>query len=105
MSESSSTVDPSSETLKGIYEFLKHTPEGSLRKMLCTGEMTEAHFRLLLKLVKGGPDTDFIDAFSKNDMGKLRLNPKESPLRERFWAIVRERLATTGLLPTGGKAA
>ncbi len=105
MSESSGTVDPSGETLKGIYEFIKHTPEGSLRKMLCTGEMTDAHFRLLLKLVKGGSDTDFIDAFNKSDMGKLRLNPKESPLRDRFWAIVRGRLAATGLLPTGGKAA
>lgn len=105
MSDSPQTVEPSADTIKGIYEFLKHTPEGSVRKMLCTGDLTDAHFRLLMKLVKGGPDTDFVDAFTKKDMGKLRLNPKESPLRDRFWDIVRARLSATGLLPTGGKAA
>ncbi len=90
----------SDETIKGIYEFLKHTPEGSVRKMLCTGDLTDAHFRLLMKLVKGGPDSDFIEAYHNNSMAKLRLNPKEAPLRDTFWNIVRARLVATGLLPT-----
>lgn len=96
--------EASDETIKGIYEFLKHTPEGSLRKMLCTGDLTDAHFRLLMKLVKGGPDADFVEAFHSGGMGKLRLNPKESPLRDTFWNIVRARLVATGLLPSGKAA-
>ncbi len=94
----------SPDVVKGVYDFLKQTPEGSVRKMLCVGPLTDGHFRLLMKLVKGGPEAEFIDAFNKNDMGKLRLNPKEAPLKDGFWKIVKGQLASTGLLPTGKAA-
>ncbi len=89
----------SPDEIKGVCDFLKNTPEGSLRKMLVTGDVTDAHFRILMKLAKGGPETDFIDAFSKGDMGKLRLSPKEAPLKDNFWPICKKKLISLGLLP------
>jgi hypothetical protein len=89
----------SPDEIKSVCDFLKNTPEGSLRKMLVTGEMTDAHFRILMKLAKGGPEQDFIDAFTKGDMGKLRLSSKETPLKDTFWDVCKRKWITLGLLP------
>jgi hypothetical protein len=89
----------SPEEIKSVCDFLKNTPETPLRKMLVAGELTDAHFRILLKLAKGGPEADFVDAFGKEDMGKLRLSAKEAPLKDTFWPICKKKLVTLGLLP------
>ncbi len=81
-----------------VCNFIKQTPEGNLRKMLVGADFTDPHFRLLMKLAKGGPETDFADAFVNDTMGKLRLNPKEAPLKDNFWAICKKKLVTLGLL-------
>ena len=87
------------EELSSLYEFLSHTPEGGLKKMLVEGNFTEAHLRILLKLAKGGGDqATFIDSFEKEDLGKIKLSPKESPLKGQFWKICIERLSTVGLI-------
>ena len=90
------------DDVTNLIGFLKQTPEGSLRKMLVTGDLTEAHFRILMKLAKGGPESDFVDAFQNDSMAKLRLSPKETPLRDNFWSICKGKLISLGLL---GKAA
>lgn len=95
----------SPEEIKSVCDFLKQTPEGSLRKMLVAGEVTDAHFRLLMKLVKGGPESDFVDAFTKEDIGKLRLSPKEAPLKDTLWPVCKKKLIALGLLPADKKAA
>jgi len=89
----------SEETVLGVCNFLKQTPEGNLRKMLVGGELTEAHFRILMKLAKGGPEGDFTEAFQNESMGKLRLSTKEAPLKENFWRICKAKLKSLGLLP------
>lgn len=87
------------ETVSELCAFIKQTPEGNLRKMLVDATLTEAHFRILMKLAKGGPEADFTDAFLNESMGKLRLSPKEAPMKDTFWAICKKKLVSLGLLP------
>lgn len=89
----------SPDEILSVCSFLKQTPEGSLRKMLVDKDLTEAHFRILMKLSKGGPENDFVEAFQSDSMGKLKLATKELPLRENFWSICRTKLVSLGLLP------
>ncbi len=93
------------EEIKLLCDFLKQTPEGNLRKMLVATDLTDAHFRLLMKLAKGGPEADFVEAFTKEDMGKLRLSAKEAPLKETVWPVCKKKLVALGLLPAEKKAA
>lgn len=92
----------SEETVLGVCNFLKQTPEGNLRKMLVAADFTDAHFRILMKLAKGGPENDFVDAFQNDNMGKFRLSLKEAPLKDTFWAICKKKLTSLGLLPSDG---
>jgi hypothetical protein len=93
------------EEILGVLNFLKQTPEGNLRKMLVDNELTDAHFRLLMKLAKGGAEPDFVEAFQTESAGKLRLNAKEAPLREKIWPVCKKKLVTLGLLPKERKVA
>lgn len=81
-----------------VCGFIKNTPEGSLRKMLVSGPLTDQHFRLLVKLAKGGPEADFTDAFLNESMGKLKLNGKELALKETFWPICKSKMEALGLI-------
>jgi hypothetical protein len=93
------------DDVSSVCSFLKQTPEGNLRKMLVGQDLTDAHFRLLMKLAKGGSEADFIDAFQNESMGKLKLNAKETPMRETLWGICKKKFMTLGLLPKESKAA
>lgn len=92
------------EEILSVCNFLKQTPEGNLRKMLVAAELTEAHFRILMKLAKGGPEADFVEAFQNENMGKLRLPTKEAPLKENFWPICKKKLMSMGLLGKEAKS-
>lgn len=81
-----------------ICNFLKQTPEAGLRKMLVDKSLTEAHFRILMKLAKGCPEAEFVDAFTKDTMGKLRLSPKEAPLKDTFWSVCLAKFVGLGLI-------
>jgi hypothetical protein len=86
------------DDITNLVGFIKQTPEGSLRKMMVQGPLTEAHFRILMKLAKGGPEADFVDAFQNESMGKLRLSTKEAPMKETFWNICKGQFQIMGLL-------
>jgi hypothetical protein len=86
------------EDVAGLCQFLKATPEGNLRKMLVQGKLTDLHFRTLMKLAKGGAETDFIEAYTAETMGKLRISPKEAHIKETFWPIVKQSFQTLGLI-------
>lgn len=88
----------SDQDVSGVLEFIKSTPESSLRKMLMAGEMTEVHFRLLMKIAKQGAESDFVAAFQSDTLPKLRLNPAEIKIKEHFWKVCKQKLAATGLL-------
>lgn len=95
----------SPDQIAGVLNYLKQTPEGPLRKMMVAGDLTDAHFRILMKLAKGGPESEFIDAFTNENMAKLRLSPKEAPLKDNFWSICKKKLTGMGLLTAESKAA
>lgn len=90
----------SNDDISSLYNFLNQTPEGALRKMLVGGELTDAHFRILVKLAKGAEEAKFIECFNAEDMGQLRLSAKELPLKDTFWQICKKKLDTLGLLGT-----
>ena len=84
--------------VSSVYSFLKDTPEGPLRKMLVGGEMTEAHFKMMMKIVRGCPEGEFVEAFNNESIPKIRLVPAEYPMKETIWPICKRKLVSVGLL-------
>ena len=93
----------SNDEISSLYSFLNQTPEGALRKMLVGGEMSDAHFRVLAKLAKGGNEGSFAQAFNSNNFGSLKLSPKEAKVKEDFWSVCKAKLKSLGLI--GGQKA
>ena len=84
--------------IQSVYDFMKDTPEAPLRKMMVGGELTEAHFRMMMKIVRGCGAPEFIEAFNQESIPKIRLNPAEYPLKETVWPICKRKLEGLGLL-------
>lgn len=95
----------SNEDIANLYSFLKQTPEGALRKMLVAADLTDAHFRILVKLAKGADEAAFTECFNAEGFGQLRLSPKEIPLKETFWPICKKKVISLGLIGAEAKAA
>jgi hypothetical protein len=89
--------------IQTVFSFLKDTPEGPLRKMLVGGEMSEAHFRLLMKVVRACSDSEWLEAFNGESVPKVRLQPAEYPMRETLWPICKRKLESVGLLTKGAQ--
>jgi len=94
----------SNETILSVHSFLIDTPESSLRKMLVGSDLTEPHFRLLMKVVKGAKPEDFVKIFTDETLS-LRLSPAEIKIKENFWNVCKSKLNSLGLLNLGAKAA
>lgn len=92
---------------QGLYEFLLHTPEGGLRKMLVDrNKVTDVHFNLLIKIVRACSLEQFAEHFGKQDFPKIRLGPAESKIKEKFWGDCTTLLIERGILqPATAKAA
>ncbi len=85
--------------LKGLHEFLNQTPEQGLRKMLVDQKpMTEAHFTLLLKIVRTGGVDEFITHAEKEDFPKIKLGPAETKLKDKFWKDCFQTFSSRGIL-------
>ena len=83
----------------GLHDFLLHTPEGGLRKMLIDRKMmTDAHFNLLLKIVRGCNAEQFSMHIEKNDFPRVRMSPAEAKLKETFWASCISLFLERGIL-------
>lgn len=92
---------------QSLYDFLFHTPEGGLRKMLVDNKnMTAVHCGLLIKIVKSCPENVFSAHFEKRDFPKLRFGPAELKIKEKFWDNCVTVLLERGILqPISQKAA
>ncbi len=89
---------------QSLYEFLLHTPESGLRKMLIDGKpMTDVHFNLLLKIVKTTPLDKFSEHFEKGDFPKVKMGPAEIKLKEKFWGDCMKTLESRGILQPADK--
>lgn len=87
---------------QGLYDFLFHTPEGGLRKMLIDKKnMTDVHCNLLIKIVKACSMEQFGEHFDKKDFPKLRMGPAELKIKEKFWDNCMATLLERGILQPG----
>jgi hypothetical protein len=83
----------------GLHEFLIHTPEGGLRKMLVDkNPMTDVHFNLLMKVAKGCNAEEFGEHLEKKTFPKVRLGPAEMKLKEKFWDECMKACQSRGIL-------
>ena len=94
----------SQDELVGLYGFLKNTGEGNLRKMMVAGKMTDAHLRILLKIVRSSKENEFAEFVQNGSFPKMKFNAGELALKETFWTCCIEAFTTLGLL-TKAKAA
>lgn len=85
--------------LNSVYDFLLHTPEQGLRKILVDQKtFTEAHLNLMLKVVRGCKLEDFVNHWEKKDFPKLKFGPAEGKIKEKFWNDCQQALQARGLL-------
>ncbi len=84
---------------ESLYDFLLHTPEGGLRKMLVDRNlMTDVHCNLLVKIVRACTEEQFSEHFEKEDFPKVRTGPAEDKIKEKFWANCKAILLERGIL-------
>ena len=95
----------SESELTSVYEFLRSTPEGSLKKMMVSGKMSDAHFRILMKVARACPAPEFIQHANGNGFPRIKLSSQEMPLKETLWPIALEKCVELGLLSKAAKAA
>ena len=90
----------------GLYEFLQHTPEQGLRKMLVDNKpFTETHFNLMIKIVRNCDVNAFTEHFEKNDFPKIKMGPAEQKLKDNFWKDCVTCWSARGILSPAVKAA
>ena len=93
------------DDLVTVYSFLTGTGESNLRKMFVDGKgMTEAHFRMLMRIVKGSNEEQFCNLVAKNEIPRIKLSAQEIALKENFWNICVKTLESRGLVSQGGIA-
>ena len=82
-----------------LHDFLFHTPEAGLRKMLVDrNKMTDIHANLLFKVVKACSPEEFGEHFDNKSFPKIRMSPNEDKLKEKFWDDVVSVLLERGVL-------
>lgn len=86
--------------LDSLFDFLLHTPEQGLRKVLIDGKnVTDVHLNMLLKIVRScKTPTEFHDYFEKQDFPKLKYGPAEQKIKETFWKSCQTAFSARGLL-------
>ena len=95
----------SHDELTGLFDFLRATNEGNLKKMLCSGKMTEVHLRMLLKVTRAVNVTEFITHLEAGTFPKVKTGTGEAELKETFWGVCTEACMNLGLLTAAKKAA
>lgn len=92
--------------LPNLYQFLQHTPEQGLRKMLVDNKpFSDSHFSLLIKVVRGCDEKTFGEHFEKGDFPKVKMGPAEQKLKEKFWSDCVICFKSRGLLSPAQKTA
>ncbi|MBC7741112.1 MAG: hypothetical protein H7061_02865 [Bdellovibrionaceae bacterium] len=81
-----------------VFEFLSHTPEAALRKMLIDKTFTEIHFNMFMKILRSSNETQFCDHFYNSTYPKAKFNANEINLKEKFWDACVAALNSRGLL-------
>lgn len=95
----------SADQITSLYEFLLHTGEGNLRKMLCDKSMSDGHLRFLLKIVKMSPKDAFINHLEQGTFPVMKFNALEMSMKEKFWNTCCVTFESRGLLNKAKAAA
>ncbi|MCM2281084.1 MAG: hypothetical protein NDI61_04475 [Bdellovibrionaceae bacterium] len=93
------------QDLLSLYDFLRSTPEGHLKKMMVGGKMSEAHLRVLLKVVRSCSNQEFIQYVQSSGLPKMKLSAAEMAVKEDLWDVSLNVCTQLGLLPKAAKAA
>ncbi len=89
--------------LVSLHDFILHTPEQGLRKMLVDGKpMTEVHLSLMLKVVRACKPAQFEAHCDKEDFPKMKMGPAEQKIKEKFWKECLQTFNARGLLNPAG---
>lgn len=92
--------------LPGLFQFLSGTPEQGLRKMLIDPKVfSDAHFNLLIKILRTGDEASFCTHADKADFPKIKLGPAEVKIKEKFWNDLFAICKSRGLLNPAQKVA
>ncbi len=92
-------------SLPQAYQFLIHTPEKGLRSVLIDQAFTEAHFQLMMKVVRGCDEVKFCEHFSAQTFPKVKMTANDLKLKEKFWSDLEKKLLQQGLMVAEPKAA
>ncbi len=85
--------------LPALHEFLQHTPEGGLRKMLVDPKsFSDIHFNMMLKIVRVCNAEQFSQHCEKEDFPKIKFSPNEIKTKETFWKSLLAICDSRGLL-------
>jgi hypothetical protein len=95
----------SDSDLMSVYDFLRNTPEGHLRKMMVAGKMSNDHFMILMKVARSCSGEEFAKHAIAGDFPKMKSNAKEAPFKDSLWPIALGKFQELGLLAAGAKAA
>ncbi len=88
-----------------VHQFLAHTPESALRKMLVDKSFTEVHFNMFMKILRSTNEAQFCDHFNNATYPKAKFNANEINLKEKFWDSCIAALNSHGLLSPAQKVA
>ena len=83
---------------KMLYEFLTHTPESALKKMLVDKNFTDLHFTMMMKILRSSDEGKFCDHFYNSTFPKAKFNANEINAKETFWNNCIKALDSHGLL-------
>ena len=90
----------------GLYQFLLHTPEQGLRKMLVDQKaFTDSHYNLMMKVIRGCTEVDFCLHAEKADFPKIKMGPAELKIKEKFWEALILVSSSRGILGPAQKSA
>lgn len=98
----------SPDELKSLHGFIRSTAEGNLKKMMVGGAMTEVHLRMLLKIVRGCTEDEFVTHFEAGTFPgfpNVKFAPAETALKEKCYGVFADACAKVGLLTPAQKAA
>ncbi len=99
-------MNPQQYDIPGLYQFLAHTPEAGLRKMLIDPKnFTDAHFNLMMKIIRGCDEGSFTQHFLNGDYPKVKMNANDIKLKDTFWQVCLTTCHSRGLLNPATKAA
>lgn len=93
------------DSISGLCNFLKTTPENALKKMFVAGDFTDGHLRLILKVCRAAPEAEFMTYFNDEKLPQMfKLSPGEKKAQENFWPVCKKKFEQMGLI-VAGKAA